>query len=387
MTAWTNEEIERRLIDFRHDLHRNPELSGHEFRTTERIKNVLKKQEIRILDLPLKTGVVAEIGNGRSGADKIALRSDIDALPIREQSDVTFSSQNDGAMHACGHDTHTAIMLGAAWLLKQHEKELNGTVRMLFQPAEETGHGALSIINTGILDDVSLIFGLHNDPTLKVGEMGSRAHALTAAVDSFDIFIRANGSHAARPQEGTDPIMIAGQLIGAVQSIVSRNIASSDNAVISMTQIHGGNNWNVIPSEVVIGGTVRTFSEKVRAFIPKRLRQLFKGIGAAYGAEIELKWMPGPPSVVNDPEWTDFALRVAADSGYRTCIAAPTSIGEDFAFYQERVKGCFVVIGSGGPYPLHHPKFRADDRYLFPASRYFYSLAVSALRKLDEIGQ
>jgi len=373
--------LEQQLIAFRHDLHRHPELSFEEVETTKKIKAALEEKNIKILNLPLKTGVVAEV-SGKEDGPVIALRSDIDALPIHEQSGVAFTSENDGVMHACGHDFHTSTLLGTAYLLKDHEDQLKGTVRLIFQPGEESGHGAESVVKTGVLDDVKVIFGLHNDPTLKVGEIGSRHHALTAGVDRFEIHINAKGAHAARPYEGKDPIVILAQVINVFQSIVSRNIASTENAVVSITQVHAGNTWNVIPASAFVEGTVRTFSKDVRAYIPERFRTILNGIAETFESEIELKWFPGPPSVENDPEWTDFALDVAGKEGLTPKLLEPTSIGEDFAFYQESLIGAFVMVGSGGPYALHHPKFRADDHAIYPTSRYFESLAIEALKKL-----
>lgn len=209
------------IQDFRHHLHRHPELSNDEFNTTASIRAVLEKYQIRVIDLPLKTGLVAEIG-GINPGELVVLRSDIDALPIEEKSAVDYTSQNPGVMHACGHDFHTSAALGAAILLKAQEDSLSGTVRILFQAAEETGHGAPALISTGALDNAAVIFGIHNDPSLPVGVIGSKDGALTAGVDRFAIAISGTGSHAARPHEGNDPIIIAGQVISALQTLAVR---------------------------------------------------------------------------------------------------------------------------------------------------------------------
>lgn len=373
--------LEQQLLEFRRDLHIYPELSNQEFKTTEKIAKVLEAHHISICDLPLSTGLVAEI-KGDSNGPIIALRADIDALPIQEQSDVTFPSVHDGVMHACGHDLHTSVMLGAAILLNEQKQHLPGTIRILFQPAEETGHGATSILNTGILDDVSVIFGLHNDPILKVGELGTKIGALTAGVDRFEINIQAIGAHAAKPHEGNDPIIVVGQIINTLQTIISRNVSSSDNAVLSITQIHSGNTWNVIPDSAYMEGTVRTFSKESRSFIHDRMKQILKGIGETFNVEIDFKWHPGPPSVYNTAKWTEYALQVAAKHGYDAKTIPASSVGEDFAFYQEKIPGAFVMIGSGGPYDLHHPKFKVDDSSLFQASQYFVKLALGAFSQL-----
>jgi amidohydrolase len=374
-------DLESFLLNFRRDLHINPELSNEEFETTRKIKEALETRGINVLNLSLKTGLVAEI-KGQKPGPVIALRCDIDALPIMEQSEVSFPSQRNGIMHACGHDFHTSVILGAALLLKKEVENLAGTIRLLFQPAEETGHGAQNILETRILDDVAVIFGLHNDPTLNVGEMGTKHGALTAGVDRFEIHIKGTGAHAAKPEEGNDPIIIAGQIISTFQTIISRNVPPRETAVISITQIHSGSTWNVIPDSAYLEGTVRTFSKTQRAFIQKRMEQVLHGIEVTFNAKVELSWHPGPPSVDNTPEWADFALQIGDKAGYTTKLVKPTSIGEDFAFYQEKLPGAFVMIGSGGPYDLHHPKFIVDEAAILPASRYFYLLALKALEKL-----
>ncbi|MCL6406110.1 amidohydrolase [Dickeya dadantii] len=368
---------------FRHDLHQHPELSNQEFETTRKIRAVLEKEGIRILDLPLKTGLVAEVGGLQDGP-LVVVRSDIDALPIEEESGVEFSSKNAGVMHACGHDFHSSAALGAAILLKRIEPELKGTVRILFQAAEETGLGAPEVIAVGALDGATAIFGIHNDPTLPVGVIGGKDGALTAGVDRFEIKIAAKGCHAAKPHEGNDPIIILGQLISSVQTIISRTVPSDNNAVVSITQVHSGSTWNVIPDTAYVEGTVRTFSQAVRDLIEQRFRQIVAGIASTFGAEIEFIWHAGPPSVVNTPRWVDFALQVADDEGFEARRVEASPIGEDFAFYQQKLPGTFMMVGSGGPYALHHPKFRVDDSALFPTAHYLYQLAKQSLEQLSQ---
>jgi amidohydrolase len=377
----TDIELESYLMEFRQDLHINPELSNQEFETTRKIKEALHAQNINVLNLPLKTGLVAEIKGSKPGPT-IALRCDIDALPILEQSDVSFPSENKGVMHACGHDFHTSVILGTSILLKKEVEMLAGTIKLLFQPAEETSHGARNIIETRVLDDVDVIFGLHNDPTLKVGELGTKHGALTAGVDRFEVHVIGTGAHAAKPEMGNDPIIITGQIISALQTIISRNVPPRETAVLSITQIHSGTTWNVIPERAFLEGTVRTFSKTQRELIRKRMEQVLRGIGETFNAKIEFIWDPGPPSVNNTPEWADFALQIGNKAGYTTKTVEATAIGEDFAFYQEEIPGAFVMIGSGGPYDLHHPKFIVDEAAIFPASRFFHLLAVEALKKL-----
>ncbi len=376
-----HQALAQQLQDFRHDLHRHPELSNQEFETTAKIRARLEKEQIRIVDLPLKTGLVAEVGGLQDGP-LVVVRSDIDALPIDEESGVDYSSLNQGVMHACGHDFHSSAAIGAAILLKQREKELKGRVRILFQAAEETGLGAPDLIATGALDEAKVIFGIHNDPTLPVGVVGGKDGALTAGVDRFEINITAKGCHAAKPHEGNDPIIIISQVIAAVQTLISRNVSSDNNAVVSITQVHSGNTWNVIPESAYMEGTVRTFNQPARDLIERRFRQIIAGLSEAFDAQIEFIWHAGPPSVVNTPEWVSFALDLAGNVGFEARRVEASPIGEDFAFYQLKLPGTFMMIGSGGPYALHHPKFRVDDRALFPTAHYLAELARHALEKL-----
>ncbi|MFP1767642.1 amidohydrolase [Lonsdalea quercina] len=378
-----HEPLAQYVQAFRHDMHQYPELSHQEFETTRKIRSELEKEGIRILDLPLKTGLVAEIGSPEA-EPMVVVRADIDALPIEEESGVAFSSHHQGVMHACGHDFHTSAALGAAILLKRAESELKGRVRILFQAAEETGLGAPDVIATGALDGATAIFGIHNDPTLPVGVIGGKDGALTAGVDRFEVKIAAKGCHAAKPHEGNDPIVIVGQLIGAVQTIISRNVPLDNNAVVSITQVHSGSTWNVIPDTAYLEGTVRTFSAEARDLIEQRFRQIIAGIASTYGAEIELLWHAGPPSVVNTPRWVEFSLQVASDEGFEARRVEASPIGEDFSFYQQQLPGTFMMVGSGGPYALHHPKFRVDDRALFPTAHYLYSLARKSLEQLSQ---
>lgn len=380
-TASQHQPLAQFIQAFRRDLHQHPELSNQEVETTGKIRAVLEKEGIRILELPLKTGLIAEVG-GRQEGPLVVIRSDIDALPIEEESGVEYTSSRAGVMHACGHDFHASAALGAAILLKKVEAELKGVVRILFQAAEETGLGAPTVIATGALDNAAAIFGIHNDPTLPVGVVGGKDGALTAGVDRFEIKIAAKGCHAAKPHEGNDPIVILGQLIGAVQTIISRTVPSDNNAVVSITQVHSGSTWNVIPDTAYVEGTVRTFSQAARELVEQRLRQIVAGIASTFGADIEFIWHAGPPSVVNTPEWVEFALRVADEEGFEARRVEASPIGEDFAFYQQKLPGTFMMVGSGGPYALHHPKFRVDDRALFPTAHYLYQMAKQSLERL-----
>ncbi|WP_065647337.1 amidohydrolase [Pantoea eucrina] len=368
--------LNEQLIAFRQELHRFPELSNQEFATTARIRQQLEAQNIRILPLALTTGLVAEVGP--ESGPLVVLRGDIDALPVEEQSGVEFSSEHPGIMHACGHDFHSAAILGAAILLKSREAQLAGRVRFIFQAAEETGKGAPAVLASGALQDAFAIFGLHNDPTLPAGVAGSRTGALTAAVDRFVLHISGTGSHAAHPHQGNDPVVIAAQIVSAAQTLISRNTPSAENAVLSITQLHSGSAWNVIPESAWLEGTVRTFSAGTRERIEQRFRELVNGISAAFAAEITISWQAGPPAVINDEHWTAFALHQATLNGLDAREIPATPIGEDFSYYQQYIPGAFIMIGTGEAWPLHHPAFRINDDVLLPAARYLAALADTA---------
>lgn len=364
------------LINWRRELHQNPELSNQEFATTERITRWLQQGDIRLLPLNLKTGVVAEIGYGEP---LIALRADIDALPINEETQRPWASKTPGVMHACGHDIHTTVMLGVAHRLKQQEEHLPGRVRILFQPAEETFNGAQQLIDAGALNDVQAIFGMHNAPELPLGDFRTRGGALYANVDRFIIRIQGKGAHAAKPQEGVDSIVVGSQIVIALQTIPSRMFNSLDSVVVSVTRFTAGNTWNVLPDTIELEGTVRTHDSSIRGVIPEKIRTLIQGIASGFGATASLEWIAGPPALINTPQWADFALELAQNSGYSTALSSPGMGGEDFAFYLHHVPGVFINIGSASDAGLHHPKFCPDEGLIEPAVNYFTELAPRAL--------
>ena len=352
------------LINWRRELHQHPELSLQEAATTARIHAWLHAADVEILPFDLKTGLVVEIGQGE---DVIALRADIDALPIEESADVPFRSLTPGVMHACGHDVHTSVMLGAALLLKQQETHLPGRVRILFQPAEESFGGAKTLIRAGALHNVAAIFGMHNEPGLPVGEFATRGGAFYANVDRFVLRINGKGAHAARPHEGRDAILLASQLVTVLQSV---------------TRIQGGNTWNVLPESVELEGTLRTHRTSVQQQVKARVNDIAAGFAHAFGAQIDVIWHAGPTALVNDARWADIATAVAKQSGYTTHHADLHMGGEDFAVYLQNTPGAFVSIGSASEYGLHHPGFNPDERLIEPAAHYFAQLAKTAFAHL-----
>ncbi|WP_340014301.1 amidohydrolase [Paenibacillus sp. FSL K6-1318] len=376
------EEFAERLITIRRYLHRNPELSGEERETTASIRSWLEEEGVRIADeYVLRTGLVAEVGQGDGPV--VALRADIDALPIQEETKLDFASQVDGKMHACGHDAHTAILIGAARLLKQRESTLPGKVRLIFQPSEEKATGARQVIQSGALSDVRAVFGLHNKPDLQVGTVGIREGALMAAADGFVVKVEGVGTHAAVPEAGIDPIVVAAHIVTALQAIVSRNVGAQESAVISVTKLHSGTAWNVIPDEAILDGTVRTFDEKVRARIRERFNQVVAGVAAAYGTRATVRWIQGPPAVVNDEALASAAEQVASQIGLNSIRPLPSPAGEDFSFYQKEVPGLFLFLGTSGPNEWHHPGFDVDERALPLGAHLLAALAEQALQNVQ----
>ncbi|OKP97281.1 amidohydrolase [Paenibacillus sp. P46E] len=370
------------LIGIRRHLHRHPELSNEEYHTTAYITELLEQAGATITDYGLKTGVIAEVG-GQQGGPVIALRADIDALPIQEETGLPYASLYPGKMHACGHDFHTAALIGAVQHLKRQESQLKGTVRFLFQPAEEKAKGAQQIIDSGALENVRAVIGMHNKPDLPVGTIGITGGPLMAAADGFVVEIRGAGSHAAVPEAGTDPIVAASHIITALQSIVSRNVSALQSAVVSVTKVHSGNSWNIIPETAVLEGTIRTFDEAVRSRVLERFEQVAAGVAAALGAEATVRWLGGPPPVNNDPVLARLGEDTADALGFHRVKPQPSPAGEDFAFYQRLVPGLFVFVGTAGSREWHHPSFNLDESALPVGAAFFADLAVRVLERFS----
>lgn len=364
-------------------FHRHPELSFKEYETTRKIKEILEAEGIEILPLPLETGLVAIVRGAQPGAT-VALRGDIDALPIQEESAVSYRSVNDGCMHACGHDFHTTAVLGAAIALHNKREQLAGTVKVIFQPGEELATGALKITEQPVLDDVSAIFGVHAVVNVPVGTAAVSAGSVTAAVDRFQITVHGRGCHAAEPYKGVDPIVIASQLVSALQTVVSRNLPPLEAGLVSVTQIHGGTAWNIIPPSVELEGTVRTLNRKEREVIPQRMEELALNVSKAFGGSADFTWIAGPPSTDNDPEWASFAGQVAKENGLSVIPSQLTMGGEDFSYFQQMVPGAYIQMGIGQSEPLHHPAFQVDAEVIELTAAYFADLAEKALQKLRE---
>jgi N-acetylcysteine deacetylase len=367
-------ELETHLISIRRHLHQYPELSKQEFETTKSIEKWLKEAEVKLRKTNLETGVFADIKGGRPGPT-VALRADIDALPIEERTGLPYASKIKGVMHACGHDFHTAAAIGAAYLLKENQSELSGTVRLLFQPAEELGGGAKQVIADGQLDGVEAIIGLHNKPDLPVGTIGLKEGPLMAAVDRFHIVLYGKGSHAAIPQNGKDPIAASAYLITVLQTIVSRNVSPLQSAVLSVTKIIGGSTWNVIPGDVMLEGTIRTFDSSIREKVKEKFYTIVESIATTFSQEVEIKWVLGPPPLVNNRAVTDIVRKSATKQSLHVIDPEPSMAGEDFSYYLQHIPGTFVFFGTNGNEEWHHPAFTLDESAIIKAAYFLYESA------------
>ena len=378
----TKEVIERATAHRRH-LHMYPEVSGTEVETTRYIREALEAMGLKCWDLQSKTGVVAEIGNGDGPI--LALRADIDALPIVEQTGLDYASKNEGAMHACGHDFHTASLLGAVQVLKEQEAHLQGKVRFIFQPAEESNQGARALISEGVLEGVDAIIGFHNKPELPVGTIGVKEGPLMAAVGQFKAEITGVGTHAAAPHNGNDPIVTACQVIANAQAIVARHTSPLEPVVLSVSHIEAGNTWNVIPEKVFFEGTIRTFNKEVERKMTEQFEKMIVQTADVYGQKGSIEWILTPPVVHNDAAVTKVVKSVTEK--FATVVTPEVTLGaEDFANYMEHVPGCFVFIGTGCPHEWHHPAFLVDDAALPFAIQYFVDNTNALLEVLSQKG-
>ncbi len=364
------------LIKFRRDLHENPELSFKEFRTTKKIKDKLTSLGIKIIDIGMETGVIGYL-EGCSDGPTIALRGDIDALPIVEMNDVPYKSKIDGVMHACGHDIHATSVIGAACILSGLKEKLKGNVIFIFQPAEELNKGAKLMVEKGIFTKIKadMIFGLHNNPEIPWGKIAIKKGGLMASVDTIRIKIKGKGGHGGLPNATRDPIVAAAAVIMNLQTIVSRNVSPLESAVISFGTLHSGTANNVIPELVEITGTVRSFDADVRKMLSERIREVLESTAKAYRVESELEYIFDLPAVFNSNELTDLAYEASVEVLGQELIVdpIPSTGGEDFSIFTEKIPGFFFWLGVGNKekdinHVWHSPKFDGDDRAIINAS-------------------
>src|SRR5919202_4469194 len=357
-----------RLIEIRRHIHSHPELSGQEYQTAAYVAGVLASSGVRAIEGIGKTGVLGELKGHSSESRWLAIRTDMDALPIQERTNLEFASRNEGVMHACGHDIHTTVGLGAAMILSQLEEKLPGHVRFLFQPAEEIAQGAHWMIKDGAMQDVDGILGVHVFPTIPGGCVGIRHGALTAAADDIELIVMGESGHGARPHEAIDAIWIASQIITTLQQAISRTQNPLRPVVLTIGQISGGRAPNVIADRVKLLGTVRSLHPETHANLPEWIEGIVSNVCNTYGARYEINYRRGVPSVQNDLALTQL-LEASAKEAWgsdRVQILPEPSMGaEDFSVYLEQAPGSMFRLGVGFKnqlnYPLHHPLFEVDE--------------------------
>ena len=362
--------IAPRLIEIRRHIHAHPELSGQEYQTAAYVAGVLSSCGLHTQELVGKTGVVAELPGQDPSLPLLAVRTDMDALPIRELTEIEFVSRQTGIMHACGHDVHTTVGLGTAMILSQiiETELLPGTVRFLFQPAEETAQGARWMIADGVMQDVAAIYSVHVFPSLMAQTIGIRYGALTAAADDLEITIHGESGHGARPHEAKDAIWVASQVITSLQQAISRTHNPLRPVVLTIGQITGGRAPNVIADEVRMLGTVRSLHPETHETLPDWIENIVAHVCQTYGVTYEMNYRRGVPSVMNDPTLTQI-LEASAEAAFGkshiTLINEPSLGAEDFALYLEHAPGSMFRLGVGWPdrlnYPLHHPQFEVNE--------------------------
>lgn len=368
-------DLEEKLTEYFKWFHMHPELSYEEHETTEKIKEILTKAGVEILPYELETGLVARIIGDKPGPVQ-ALRCDIDALPIREETGLSYASCCEGRMHACGHDFHITAGIGCAILLNERKDQLAGTVKIIFQPAEESSLGALKILKTDVMDDVERIWGIHADPTNEAGVLGIREGYVTAAVDRFAVEIKGAGCHGAHPDDGIDPIPAAAAVILAFQTIVTRNANAFHPTLISVTRLQAGNTWNVIPETAQLEGTVRTMNREDRALFERRIKEIAANTAQAYGATAEIQWIQGPPATYNDKEMAQYSMQRGKERRFKIVPEESSLGGDDFAFLEENIPGCYLKIGTGKGQLIHQPGFKVDTTVIMPTVEYLVSLFI-----------
>jgi len=378
-------EYKQYVIDLRREFHSNPELSLKEFETSKRVKEELKKMGVPFTSVA-GTGVVGTIEGIKPGK-VVALRADMDALEIQELNDVSYKSKKDGLMHGCGHDGHTAMLLGAAKILTQMKDQINGTVKLFFQPAEETAEGAQQMIEEGVLEGVDGVFGIHLWSDVPCGKVSVEAGPRMAATDIFTIKVKGKGGHGSMPHQGIDAVVVASAIVMNLQSIVSREISPMDSAVVSVGALHSGTRFNVIAPDAVLHGTSRCFDPSIRKKFPKIIERIAKNTAASYRAEATLEYIFGTPPVINDSKCSEIATnsvkKLLGDEGVGEL--EKITGGEDFAKFMEKVPGALALVGirnekKQADYPHHHPRFNMDEDGLEVGSGLYAQYAIDFLK-------
>ena len=385
-------EIQSWVVEKRRLIHQHPELMYEEFETSKLVQKTLSDLNIQFEKDIAITGVVGIVGNGEGPC--IALRADMDALPIHEETDIDFKSKIDGKMHACGHDCHTAMLLGAARLLKENEEEINGTIKLIFQPAEEGGAGGKMMRDQGVLQNpkVEQIYALHVAGTMPVGTLASREGTLLAGTSTVKIIVKGNGGHAAAPHHTIDPVVTGSKIIVELQTIISRELSPLESGVISITMTKAGNACNVIPSTMELEGTIRSLTLEGILKLQTRVKEVAESIAIANRCEAEVTF-PGNdyPPTINDAECWNLGKSSAIEilGGAQVEEMGPIMGGEDFAYYTQEIPGCFSFLGVGNTdigaaYDVHHPMFKVDEEALPLGVAIHVNSALKALQSLRE---
>lgn len=376
------------MIEVRRYLHQNPELSHQEKYTARFIKEQLEQWGIETMSYTGKD--VIGILRGAKPGKTVALRADIDALPVKEETGLPFTSNREGVMHACGHDGHTAILLTIARILSKYREVINGTIKLIFQHAEEVvPGGAKELVEAGIMEDIDAIFGLHLWQPVEKGLVATKPGPIMAGADAFFITINGKGGHGSMPHDTVDPVVVASHLVTQLQSVVSRFVNPVLPAVVSVGKIEAGESYNIIPDKATIAGTVRYFDPHIQQQIKARIRQMTEGACASFGATFDLNYVDGEPSVVNDERMNQIVREVASRmiGEDRVIEATPSMGGEDFAYYLTQKPGAYFFVGMGGEgsrYPHHHPKFDIDESVMPIGVRTLMYTALTFLASVED---
>ena len=380
------EKYKEQVIAWRREFHENPELSWEEVRTAERVQKELVKMNIEVRRV-VNTGILGILEGDKPGKT-VALRADMDALPIKEANDVSYKSKHEGVMHACGHDGHTAMLLGAAKILNQMKDKIAGTVIFLFQPAEELGEGASKMIEEGAIKGVDAILGIHLWADLASGKISLEPGPRMASTDRFKIVIRGKGGHGSMPHQGVDAIVAASAVVMNLQSIVSREIDPLETAVVTIGKFNGGERYNIISEEVHMEGTTRCFNLLVREKFPSIIKRIVNKTAKAYRAEGKLEYIFGHPSVINDTQMSQVASQAVIHNFGRESIVKMEKVtgGEDFSFYLQKAPGIMTFVGVRNEnkdviYPHHHKNFNIDENALIVGTTLYSQFAFDYLRQ------
>ncbi len=380
-------DYQEELTVWRRYLHQNPELGFEEFKTSDFVANKLEDMGLSVHRGLAGTGVVGTLVSGDGTGGSIALRADMDALPLQEKGSIAHRSETPGKMHACGHDGHTTMLLGAAKYLSETQN-FKGTVQFVFQPAEEGKGGGEKMIEDGLfkLFPADEVYGMHNMPGIRVGEFAVAPGPMMAARDNFEILVQGRGSHAAMPHQGVDPVVVGSHIVLALQTITSRNINPQESLVVSVTQFHAGEAFNIIPDTVTLKGTCRVFNSELQETLPDRIQQIVDGVSSSFGANSELTYHKGYPATINAVPQTNFCADVAKEiAGSEDGVdlkPTPSMGAEDFSYMLQERPGCYIWAGNGDSAGLHHPEYDFNDQLLAVGASYWSRLVEQRLPKV-----